>query len=61
MERNCRPDGGKKLQTQLTLGHIKGKSILRKRVSKGELHISSSDKGIGIFFTPLNVSDVHSG
>ena len=55
MEKECNPAGDQKTETQLTRDQLRGKLKLEKRIQKGEIHISASDKGKGIVVMPLSM------
>ena len=52
---NCKNKGEQDLSKQLTKEQIVGRVKLSKRVAKGELHISSSDKGKRVVVMPLEM------
>ena len=55
IKEECKEDGTQKLDTQMSKDQIAGKTKLEKRVSKGEIHISTSDKGKGVVVMPLSM------
>ena len=55
MEKECGPEGDQKAESQLTRDQLLGRLKLEKRIRKGEIHVSASDKGKGVVVMPLGM------